>query len=48
MRKDISTKILSVLFAIVMWFYIIQVQDHEVEKTVNLKEYVEGLFGIEA
>ena len=35
MRKDISTKILSVLFAIVMWFYIIQVQSPDVERTIK-------------
>lgn len=35
MKNDISTKIVSLLFAIVMWFYIIQVQSPEVEKTVK-------------
>jgi len=35
MRKDISTKIISLLFAIFMWFYIIQVQDPEIEKSIK-------------
>lgn len=35
MKKNLSTKIISLLFAIFMWFYIIQVQDPEVEKTVR-------------
>ena len=35
MKNDISTKIVSLLFAIIMWFYIIQVQSPEVEKTVK-------------
>ena len=35
MRKDISTKIISLLFAIFMWFYIIQVQDPEIEKNIK-------------
>lgn len=35
MRKDISTKIISLLFAIFMWFYIIQVQNPEIEKNVR-------------
>ena len=35
MKKDISTKIISLLFAIFLWFYIIQVQSPEIEKTVK-------------
>ena len=35
MRKDLSTKIISLLFAIFMWFYIIQVQDPEIEKKIK-------------
>ncbi len=35
MRKDLSTKIISLLFAIFMWFYIIQVQDPEIEKIIK-------------
>lgn len=35
MKNDISIKIISLLFAIVLWFYIIQVQSPEVEKTVK-------------
>ncbi len=35
MKNDISTKIISLLFAIIMWFYIIQVQSPEIEKTVK-------------
>ncbi len=35
MRKDISTKIISLLFAIFMWFYIIQVQNPEIEKNIK-------------
>lgn len=35
MKNDISTKIVSLLFAIIMWFYIIQVQSPEIEKTVK-------------
>lgn len=35
MRKDLSTKIISLLFAIFMWFYIIQVQNPEIEKTIR-------------
>ncbi len=35
MKKDISTKIISLLFAIFMWFYIIQVQNPEIEKTIR-------------
>lgn len=35
MKNDISTKIVSVLFAIVMWFYIIQVQSPEVERRIK-------------
>lgn len=35
MKNDISTKIVSLLFAVVIWFYIIQVQSPEVEKTVK-------------
>jgi len=35
MRKDLSTKIISLLFAIFMWFYIIQVQDPEIEKNIK-------------
>ena len=35
MKKDISTKIISLLFAIFLWFYIIQVQSPEIEKSVK-------------
>ena len=35
MRKDLSTKIISLLFAIFMWFYIIQVQNPEIEKNIK-------------
>ncbi len=35
MKNDISTKIVSLLFAIILWFYIIQVQSPEVERTVK-------------
>ncbi|MBO5930478.1 MAG: hypothetical protein J6Q27_04205 [Clostridia bacterium] len=35
MKNDISMKIISLLFAIIMWFYIIQVQSPEIEKTVK-------------
>ena len=35
MKKDISTKIISLLFAIFMWFYIIQVQNPEIEKNIK-------------
>ena len=35
MKKNLSTKIISLLFAIFMWFYIIQVQDPEVERKVR-------------
>lgn len=35
MKNDISTKIVSLFFAIVIWFYIIQIQSPEVEKTVK-------------
>lgn len=35
MKNDISTKIVSLLFAVIMWFYIIQIQSPEVEKTVK-------------
>lgn len=35
MKKDLSIKIISLLFAIGMWFYIIQVQSPDVEKTVK-------------
>ena len=35
MRRDLSTKIISLLFAIFMWFYIIQVQNPEIEKTIR-------------
>lgn len=35
MRKDLSTKIISLLFAIFMWFYVIQVQDPEIEKNIK-------------
>lgn len=35
MKKNLSTKIISLLFAIFLWFYIIQVQDPEVERTVR-------------
>lgn len=35
MRKDLSTKIISLLFAIFMWFYIIQVQNPEIEKNIR-------------
>lgn len=35
MKKDISTKLISLLFAIFMWFYIIQVQSPDIEKTVK-------------
>ena len=35
MKKDLSTKIISLLFAIFMWFYIIQVQNPEIEKTIR-------------
>ena len=35
MRKDLSTKIISLLFAIFLWFYIIQVQNPEIEKTIR-------------
>ncbi len=35
MKKDLSTKIISLLFAIFLWFYIIQVQNPEIEKTIK-------------
>ncbi len=35
MRKDLSTKLISLLFAIFLWFYIIQVQNPEIEKTIR-------------
>ena len=35
MKNNLSAKIISLLFAIGMWFYIIQVQSPEVEKTVK-------------
>lgn len=35
MKNDMSTKIISLLFAIILWFYIIQVQSPEVERTVK-------------
>lgn len=35
MRKDLSTKIISLLFAIFLWFYIIQVQNPEIEKNIK-------------
>jgi len=35
MKKDISTKIVSLLFAIFLWFYIIQVQSPEMERTIK-------------
>ena len=35
MKKDISLKILSLLFAIGLWFYIIQVQSPDIERTVK-------------
>jgi len=35
MKKDISTKLISLLFAIFMWFYIIQVQSPDIERTVK-------------
>ncbi len=35
MENNLSAKIISLLFAIGMWFYIIQVQSPEVEKTVK-------------
>lgn len=35
MKNNLSTKIISLLFAIGMWFYIIQVQSPEVERTVK-------------
>jgi len=35
MKKDISTKIVSLLFAIFLWFYIIQVQSPEIERTIK-------------
>ena len=35
MKKNLSIKIISLLFAIGMWFYIIQVQNPEVEKTIK-------------
>ena len=35
MKKDLSTKIISLIFAIGLWFYIIQVQSPDVEKTVK-------------
>ncbi|MBO5734238.1 MAG: hypothetical protein J6R66_05050 [Clostridia bacterium] len=35
MKKDLSTKIISLLFAIFLWFYIIQVQSPEIEKTIK-------------
>lgn len=35
MKKDLSTKIISLLFAIFLWFYIIQVQSPEIERTVK-------------
>ncbi len=35
MKKDISIKIISVLFAIGLWFYIIQVQSPDIERTVK-------------
>lgn len=35
MKNDLSTKLISLFFAIIMWFYIIQVQSPEIEKTVK-------------
>lgn len=35
MRKDLSTKIISLLFAIFLWFYIIQVQNPEIQKNIR-------------
>ncbi len=35
MKKDLSTKLISLLFAIFMWFYIIQVQSPEIERTIK-------------
>ncbi len=35
MKNNLSAKIISLLFAIGMWFYIIQVQSPEVEKTIK-------------
>ena len=35
MKKDISLKIISLLFAIGLWFYIIQVQSPDIERTVK-------------
>ena len=35
MKNDISIKIISVLFAIGLWFYIIQVQNPDIERTVK-------------
>ncbi len=35
MRKDLSTKIISLVFAIGLWFYIIQVQNPSVERTIK-------------
>ncbi len=35
MRNNLSTKIISLLFAIFLWFYIIQVQNPEVEKSIR-------------
>ena len=35
MKNNISTKIISLLFAIFLWFYIIQVQNPEIEKTIR-------------
>lgn len=35
MKKDLSTKLISLLFAIFMWFYIIQVQSPEIDRTIK-------------
>ncbi len=35
MKKDLSTKLISLLFAIFLWFYIIQVQSPEVDRTIK-------------
>ena len=35
MKKDLSTKLIALLFAIFLWFYIIQVQSPEVDRTIK-------------
>ncbi len=35
MKSNLSLKIISLLFAIIMWFYIIEVQSPEVERTIK-------------